>query len=402
MYLVLGLGISGKAVIEHLLEKGEKVAAFDDRAEVCAECEVAIQNSLEGVSELIISPGVRLSHPLVQEAIRCKVPVTGEVEFGLRQMSQVCIGVTGTNGKTTVTEMIAHGLRELNRPVYLLGNGGVPLISHVGKMEKDAVVVLELSSFQLETMKTKALDAAIILNITDDHIDWHGSFENYAKAKWRIKELLKPGGKLLVNDLVHSSHPIVFKAGSQCAIEGYVFPELFFEGVRGHHLENLLAVLWALKQLQVPYEAGKKALKSYKVQEHRIEFVRKIADVPYYNDSKGTNTDATLRAVQSFDQPIWLIAGGVDKGLDFSLWREPFLGKVKGLFLIGQAAETIEKQLQGFFTRRCVSLEEAVAQAASVASQGELVLLSPGCSSFDQFRSYADRGNRFKEAVMKL
>lgn len=388
--------------MEHLLERGESVVAFDDRPEACANYKVPIQNSLEGVSELIISPGVRLSHPLVQEAVRRNVPVTGEVEFGLRQISQICIGVTGTNGKTTVTEMIAHGLRELKRPVYLLGNGGVPLISYAGKMERDAIVVLELSSFQLETMKSKALDAAIILNITDDHIDWHGSFDNYARAKWRIKELLKLRSKLLVNDQLQLSHPIVFKAGSTCTIENETFLESFFEGVRGHHLENLLAALWALNQVNVPYEEGKRVLKSYKVQEHRIEFVRKIGDVPYYNDSKGTNTDATLRAVQSFDQPIWLIAGGVDKGLDFSLWREPFAGKVKGLFLIGQAAGKIERQLEGFFSKRCGSLEEAVSLAAEKASSGELVLLSPGCSSFDQFRSYADRGDRFKEAVMKL
>jgi UDP-N-acetylmuramoylalanine--D-glutamate ligase len=408
LYFILGLGISGKAVVDYFLEKGETVLGFDDRKEVCekvlSDCKnLILQETLEGVTRMVISPGISKNHPLVKEAKKQQIEVIGEVELALEQGVPFCLGVTGTNGKTTVTEMIAFALKELKYPVYLLGNGGVPVISFVGKMEKEAIVVLELSSFQLETMKTKGLDAACILNITEDHIDWHGSFEAYREAKWKIASLLKSPSKLLVNHNLGSHSYPTFKVDKEfCDIGGDLLPLSFFDGVLGHDLENLLAALWMLKQVGVSFEEGKTVLKRYKKAEHRIEFVRKIAEVSYYNDSKGTNTDATLRAVESFQQPIWLIAGGVDKGLDFSFWKKPFEGRVKGVLLIGQAAQTIEKELQGFLTKRCVSLEEAVETAAQLASSGEIVLLSPGCSSFDQFSSYADRGDRFKKAVMRL
>ncbi len=408
MNFVLGLGISGRAVIEYFCKIGKTVLAFDDRKEAREKAisdykNVIIQEDLKGVDRLIISPGISMNHPLVKEAFLKGIDVVGEVEFALEMIPQKCVAVTGTNGKTTVSEMIAFALKELNFPVYLLGNGGTPVISYVGKMEKEAIVVLELSSFQLETMRRLSLDAACILNITQDHIDWHGSFEAYAEAKWKIAKLLKPFGKLLVNGNIAKEGVYQFKVEREgCQIGEDWLPLSFFGETRGHHLENLLATLWMLKQLGIPFDRAISVLKRYKRQEHRIEFVRKIAEVSYYNDSKGTNTDATLRAVQSFEEPIWLIAGGVDKGLDFSHWKAPFEGKVKGVLLIGQAAEKIEKQLDGIFTKRCVSLEEAVELSAKLASSGELVLLSPGCSSFDQFSSYADRGHRFKEAVMRL
>jgi len=435
--LILGLGLSGRAAAKLLLSKGAQVSAIDknfeqlsSHAEVVRLKEAGLKFFAEDISLqmsdydlLIISPGIAPSHPAVQAAAKLNIETIGEIELACRFISNPCLGITGTNGKTTVTLMVSHVLNACGIKARALGNVGIPLCMEVIEKTNSAeVFVLELSSYQLETMQAKILDAAVILNITPDHLDRYSGMEDYARAKARIGNCLKPQGVFYLDEGSYLNFPHLFKdktinlygQGPGCVLRSEVDFVYFKEKIlyewpaeyRGkftHDVENALAAFALCQTFGVKGSQFLKALQSFKKPPHRLEFVDVINGVSYYDDSKGTNLDAVIKAVSFLPGQIILIAGGVDKGAAYTPWIKAFEGKVKLVVAIGQAAHKIKQDLgEKVSVELCASMEEAVSFAAFKARKGESVLLSPGCSSFDMFRDYAHRGDVFKNNVKSL
>lgn len=409
MHVVLGLGVTGRAVAEFLLDRNEKVvgieknlnekhkALLDKGLKVFGEGDFT---PLEKGGTLHLSPGIPHTHPVVKEAKRLLMSLIGEIEFALQYCKRPLVGVTGTNGKTTVTLLVDHVLNKCGIPSEPLGNIGMPLIS---KIDGDKVGVLELSSYQLEEITTRALKGAALLNITPDHLDRYESFQAYAATKFHIQNLLLPDGKFIVEretaknfqSLIHNT-PTIYSAED---------PYFLDEGKRNksHDRENLIAAFLLTQIFGVSEKEFLEAVKSFKKPPHRIEFVRELNGITFWDDSKGTNIDATLRAVEVMEGPVVLIAGGVDKGYPYTSWGIPFKGKVKEVICFGEAKDKIRSDLSGFVPSSTVmSLNEAVQYAYKLGDKGDHVLLSPGCSSFDMFRDYMDRGEQFKSLVRSL
>lgn len=411
--LVIGLGISGLSAARLLLRSQFTVKAIDRRAdelfkntevqslikegvELCASHHCLCLQSFDLV---VVSPGVAPDHPAAAAARKMGIEVIGEIELACRFLSHYMIGVTGTNGKTTVTKMIGHVLNVCGIPARVLGNGGVALSSEVQNL-KGEVVVCELSSFQLETMTSKVINVGAILNITPDHLDRYSDMESYAKAKWKLLECIKPNGKIYVSEQVKRK----YGNPMNCVKENIEF--LCFDHYKSplnHDEENYFAAKAVCLEAGVAPLQFDQAVKSFQKPPHRIEFVRKLRGVYFYNDSKGTNLDAVVRAVESMPGPVVLIAGGKDKGIEFDDWCLPFKGKVKIVIAIGEASGKIFKDLNKavpvIFHN---TLESAVKKASSIANEGDNVLLSPGCASFDMFKDFEERGNCFKECVWLL
>lgn len=398
--VVIGAGISGRAAAQFLLARGKKVTVVDrnpqqltffessDRLHIALEEEFT---DWQDVDEVILSSGIRPCHPLAQGKT-----VIGEAELALRTCGQRCVGITGTNGKTTVTLLVVHVLNCVGIPARALGNIGSPLTEYFLKPKSEEVLVVELSSYQLETLHARVFDGGVILNITPDHLDRYDSFEAYAAAKCRLERCLKPGAPLFI----HAEGEAVFghllqeKKMISCVEQGFK---------NRHDHENNSAAWELVKLFGVTWEQFLAGVESFQKPPHRIEFVGKWRGVSYFNDSKGTNLDAVIRAVESMEGRVLLIAGGVDKGASYEAWMAPFAKKVKKIFTLGEAAAKMEKELTSHFEMApCASLEEAVRRASSEASEGESVLLSPGCASFDMFRDYVHRGEEFKRCVIKL
>jgi UDP-N-acetylmuramoylalanine--D-glutamate ligase len=433
--LILGLGASGKASARFLIEKGYEVIGVDSKEEVIksdpdvqslkAMGAVFVCDSepvdFSGISFVVPSPGVPSSHPFFQEAIKRKIPVIGEAELAFQHMKQRAVAITGTNGKTTVTLLIEHILQSSGRKARALGNIGIPLTSYFLKPDPEEIVVAELSSYQLETMQTPVFDAAVLLNITPDHLDRYPSMLDYAHAKARLQHCVKPGASFYVFSPILSEFSSLFHTpyltfgtdqDSDLKLEGqevrfheeieYLLPIGYRE--KGMHDRLNALAAWALcKELGVKADEFIQHLTTFKKPAHRIEFVRRINGVDYFDDSKGTNIDAVIQAVGTMKGPVILIAGGVDKGASYLPWKHCFSGKVKQIFAIGQAATKIQGELGLFFNVRIVdSLAKAVSEASALAATGDQVLLSPGCSSFDMFRDYAHRGNEFQKFVSLL
>lgn len=368
-------------------KRGDTVFVHDDKL-------IPFTGDLSSIDQVVVSPGVPRTHPLYREAVQRGIEVIGEVELACRSIRTPVVAVTGTNGKTTVTQLIEHIYIHAGRPVKLLGNGGVPLTSEIGAVT-DETIVLELSSFQLETMSCPIIDAAAVLNITPDHLDRYAGMEEYAKAKMHIRHCLKRGGALFVEEQTLKQYGYLLE-GFPCTPYG---PSL--NDQKTHDVENFIAASALCRHMGIPSEKILAAYESFRKPPHRIEFVEKIAGVSYYNDSKGTNLDAVIRCVESLPSPIILIAGGVDKGAPYTSWIKPFQGKVKMILTLGQAAPLIERDLQSHFPlRRCRDLPEAVSAATKLSVAGDQIVLSPGCASFDMFRDYAHRGEEFKRLVL--
>lgn len=439
--LVVGLGKSGRAAALFLRRQGAQVTVSDIRSaealgkDIPALLEegIAVEAGGHGLLTfrrqdlIVVSPGVPLDTPELVQVRTFGLPIIGELELASHYLKGKSLAITGSNGKTTTTALCGEILKAGGLPVEVGGNIGVPVIALVGESRDDGWSVLEVSSFQLETAYRFHAEIAVILNVTPDHLDRHGTFENYAAAKERIfasqtaedalvlnadddvtsrmaartkSRIFWFSGKRVVRQgaFVHEG-AVVFRASEQAA------PEFILKvgniPLKGHHnVENVLAAVCAARLAGVEPEAIRKAVESFKAVEHRLEFVAEINGVDYYNDSKATNVDAAAKAIGAFPKGIHLILGGKDKNSDYRQLRALLEEKVKTVYTIGAAAEKIETHIYGAVpVVSAGTLDQAVAKAAEAAQPGEVVLLAPACSSFDQFENYEHRGQAFKELI---
>ncbi|MCE2983299.1 MAG: UDP-N-acetylmuramoyl-L-alanine--D-glutamate ligase [Parachlamydia sp.] len=428
--LILGMGISGRSAARFLTAKGANVCGVDKNAlQLSTHPDiVSLKNfclvdesdcpPLRNFNLAVLSPGINSEHPLVRQAMQEGVEVVGEIMLGCRYAWQKILGITGTNGKTTVTLLVTHALNAAGLPAKALGNVGVPFSQELLSAQPDDIFVLELSSYQLEQLEGAFLDQGVLLNITPDHLDRYKSMDDYAQAKLRIASCMKPSRKLWIEEKSYGNYTASVPSSNRygyhsgCALytdlhhlyfEGrsFVLPP-GLQGKKSHALENFLAAFALCQSQGVTYAQFAASYASFKMPSHRIEFVLEKEGVRYYDDSKGTNIDAVLRAVESIEGKLILIAGGVDKGSSYTTWIEPFKNKVKCICAIGQAAGKIESQLaHAIPVTSFATLEEAVSGAARLALKGEAVLLSPGCASYDMFKDYAHRGDVFQQYVKR-
>lgn len=434
--LVVGLGKSGMAAYELLKKMGALVSLYDGNKEMKIESvDVPLylgdlpEEMFSGFDCAVFSPGVPLDIPVARYLIRNRVPVIGEIELAwLVERGQV-MGITGTNGKTTTTTLTGEIMRAYNQKTFVVGNIGNPYTKEVLKSEKDSVTVAEISSFQLETIDTFSPKVSAVLNITPDHLNRHGTMENYIDAKISITknqgadqlcvlnyedEVLRERARhMRCRTLFFSSRRKLsqgmYKDGNGnlvMAEDGRVILNQKETRLPGdHNAENIMAALMMVFEMGVPKELAVEVVRNFQPVEHRVEFVKSVNGVDYYNDSKGTNPDAAIKGIQSMDRPTVLIGGGYDKGGDFSEWIRSFDGRVKRLLLLGATKERIAQNAKdcGFTDYQFVdTLEEAVSTASELAAAGDAVLLSPACASWDMFDSYEQRGNMFKELVNGL
>lgn len=438
--LVVGLGKSGLAAARLLHSKGARVTVSDAKAQAelgqeistLLDMGVVIETGAHGERTfreqdlIVVSPGVPVDAPQLQQARTLGIPVIGEVELACRYLKGKVIGITGSNGKTTTTTLVGEILKANGFKTQVGGNIGTPVTAMVEGSDEQTWSVLEISSFQLETVETFAPYIAAILNITPDHLDRHGDFATYAAMKARIFEFQSRADYAVLNQADEACRAIAEKVQSNVhwfatmPIRGkgaYVeADEIVWHGeyeqtimpvaeipLKGsHNVENVLAAV-AVSML-AGCDAGKvrAAIKNFKAVEHRLEFVAEINGVEYFNDSKATNVDATIKALESFPKNIHLILGGKDKGSDYTVLRKLIDERVKRVYTIGSAAEKIESHLTGAPLTSAKTLDRAVEIASGSAAPGDVVLLAPACASFDQFQSYEHRGRRFKELVQMM
>lgn len=407
LYIVLGLGLSGRSAVRFLLANEKNVVAIDDSLIMDDELTSYQARGVQFLSKidtkllaeavcLVKSPGIPETHPVVSKAISLEVPVIGDVELVVRSLvNKPCVGVTGTNGKTTTSLLIGHLLQSVGKNFKVCGNVGVPITDVVLEDEFDGVVI-ELSSYQLETLHSPFLDVAVILNITPDHLDRYPSFEEYQSAKLKIFSLLKDGGEGVAHkelESVVNDHVILYGGG-------LTLPKHDTEHFKGYELDNIEAAFHVCRHFGFIDDQLSDALFTFKKPPHRIEFVGRASGVSYYNDSKGTNIDAVEKAVSAMDGSVILIAGGVDKGTSYLSWIKCFSNKVKKICAIGEAAPKIKMQLGEKLPIEIFDgLHQAVLDAVNVSEPGDNILLSPGCASFDMFRNYQHRGDEFKRIV---
>ena len=440
--LVVGLARTGVATALFCAARGAAVTATDSRSEADVGQETSARMRTAGVNvelgghqeqtflqqDLIVpSPGVPADAPLLQAARAKGVTVWSEIELAYRFRQGKLIGITGSNGKTTTTSLVEHILRTAAFPTILTGNIGTPLISCVDSMTHDTVTVVELSSFQLELIQEFRTDISVFLNLTPDHLDRHHSMELYSKAKARIFENQREEDFAILNaddpattPLAPTRPRVYWFSRKQRAAQGaflrgddIVFRDEGQEEVvlrrqevplpGTHNLENVLAAIAAARLAGAGAKAIAEGARSFAGVEHRLEFVREINAVRYYNDSKATNVDAALKALDSFSGRILVILGGKDKGSDYTELQKPLRERAILALLIGAAADKIESQIFGSVAiERAGTLDHAVEIASQAARPGDVVLLAPACASFDQFQNYEHRGRVFKGLVHEL
>ena len=439
--LVVGLGKSGLAAALFLRRRGAQVTVSDIRsAEALAKDIPALLD--EGIMVeagghglltfrrqdlIVVSPGVPLDTPELVQVEAFGLPVIGELELAARFLKGNAIAITGSNGKTTTTALVGEILESAGLPTLVGGNIGVPVVSLIDKSTEDTWSVLEVSSFQLETTEQFHPVVAVILNITPDHLDRHGSFENYALAKERIFAAQTEKDFVVLNadnaraaasatrsvarifwfSIEHSvpmgawvdEGHVLFRFSPDAQPES-VMPLSSIPLKGAHNIENVLAAVCASRLAGASAAAIYRAVGSFKAVEHRLEYVATLNGVEFYNDSKATNVDATSKAIAAFSSGIHLILGGKDKNSDYTQLADLLRSRVRSVYTIGSAAPKIESQLRGIVSlHSCETLDRAVSAAAAAAHPGEIVLLAPACSSFDQFESYEHRGRIFKELV---
>jgi UDP-N-acetylmuramoylalanine--D-glutamate ligase len=439
--LVVGLARTGLATALFCAARGARVTATDTRAEKeLGDSTASLRNAGVGLefgghrqelildADLIIpSPGVPADAPLLRSARAKGVTIWSEIELAGRFLKGRLIGITGSNGKTTTSSLIEHILRSAGFSTILAGNIGTPLISSVDKSSDKSVTVAELSSFQLELIETFRPNISVFLNLTPDHLDRHHTLESYGAAKARIFENQTEADNAILNADDPGTTPYAptkpqvywFSRKQRVAQGAFVKEnEILFrrDGVEepvlqltdiplagAHNVENVLAAVAATRLVGAEPAAIAKGVRSFAGVEHRLEFVAEIGGVRFYNDSKATNVDATLKALDAFPGRILIILGGKDKGSDYTLLQAPLREKAILALLIGAAAGKIEKQIAGSVAiEQAGTIERAVETAAHAARAGDIVLLAPACASFDQFQNYEHRGRVFKELVHQL
>jgi UDP-N-acetylmuramoylalanine--D-glutamate ligase len=438
--LVVGLARTGVATSLFCAARGAAVTATDSRGEAEVGGEIAklraanVSLELGGHQEqtflrqdlIIPSPGVPVDAPLLQAARTNGVTIWSEIELAYRFRQGKLIGITGSNGKTTTTSLVEHILRA-SFPTILAGNIGTPLISCVARMTQDTVTVVELSSFQLELIQEFRTDISVFLNLTPDHLDRHHSLELYSKAKARIFENQREEDFAILNaddpgttPLAPTRPHVYWFSRKQRAAQGaflhgddIVFRSDGREEIvlkrdevplpGAHNLENVLAAIAAARIAGASAKAVAEGVRSFAGVEHRLEVVTEINGVRYYNDSKATNVDATLKALDAFPGRVLVILGGKDKDSDYTVLQAPLREKAILALLIGAAASKIESQIAGSVAIESAgTLDHAVEIASQAARAGDIVLLAPACASFDQFENYEHRGRVFKALVHEL
>ena len=440
--LVVGLARTGLAAARVLAGRGAFVTVTDSRApwELRADIRELLahkigielgqhrEESFLNQDLIVVSPGVMPEMPQLQAARQKGIPVVPEVEAASWFLESPIIGITGSNGKTTTTSLLGEILESSNFPAFVGGNIGVPLISAVGDVPRDAFVVTELSSFQLEAIQTFRPRVAVMLNITPNHLDRHPTLEAYVQAKSQIFKNQTADDYAILN----ADDPTVMKLATSTVARKMFFsrhkelPEGVFVAdghiyyrvgnlerlllgtrdilLRGDfNVENVLAASAAACVLGADFEAIRRAIAAFRGVEHRLEFVREIHGIQFLNDSKATSVDATTKALTAFNRGVHLILGGKGKGAPYAPLRALLEGRVRAVYLIGAAAERIARELRGAVELiHCGDLETATREAYAHAVSGDAVLLSPACASFDQFQDYEQRGRAFKEVVARL
>ena len=440
--LVVGLGKSGVASALFLRSRGAQVTVSDSKPQEQLSEEIPIlldhgiiietgghgERTFHGQDLIVVSPGVPADSPPLVQARALGEPVIGEIELAAQFLPKNIVAITGSNGKTTTTTLTGEIITAGGYPTRVGGNIGTPAISLVDTARPDSVIVLEVSSFQLETIQTFRPKVAVVLNVTPDHLDRHRTFETYVDAKARIFENQQADDFAVLN----ADDPVCVALASRTRAQVFWFSRknevrqgafvrdgrILFRDPAGqreimlvseiplkgtHNLENVLAAVCAGKLSGCNSEVIAEAVRNFKVVEHRLEYVATIRGVEYYNDSKATNVDATIKALESFPANIHLILGGKDKGSDYTVLNDLLRQRVKRVYTIGAAAEKIESQVKGAAEIvHAESLDSAVQRASASAQPGDIVLLAPACASFDQFRNYEHRGKVFKELVQRL
>lgn len=443
-YLVAGTGISGIGAANLLLKIGADVTLYDGNEKLNKdeiknkllknETDVVLgelpEELIKKTDVMILSPGIAIDAPFVNKVRDNNVEIWGEVELAYRCAKGRLIGITGTNGKTTTTALTGEIMKNYFKEVFVVGNIGIPYTNTALDTTEDSVTVAEISSFQLETIKEFHPAVTAVLNITPDHLNRHYTMENYTNVKLSIAKnqtetevcvlnyedtILRSEAGKLKNRVVFFSSKSDLKEGVCLNGEDIVYRENGAETVICnvhsmklvgiHNVENVMAAAAIAMNMGVPPEIIRETIKNFNSVEHRIEYVTTKDGVIYYNDSKGTNTDASVKAIEAMTKQTVLIAGGYDKGSEYDEWIEAFDGKIKKLILLGatkqKIAETAERH--GYHDYEFAdTLEEAVKRASDAAQAGEVVLLSPACASWDMFKSYEERGKLFKEYVNNL
>ncbi len=439
--LVVGLGKSGVASALFLKANGARVSVSDTKSgdELRNEIPVLLDHGItvetgghgertfRGQDLIVVSPGVPVDAPLLAQARSLGEVVIGEIELASRFLPGPIVAITGSNGKTTTTTLTGEILTAAGMPTLVGGNIGTPAISLAERAKPETVIVLEVSSFQLETIQTFHPKVAVVLNVTPDHLDRHRTLDVYVDAKVRIFEnqrgedfaVLNADDPICVTMAARTQAQVFWFSRQKEVQQGAWVREgniLFRNGSRqreimpasevplkgAHNLENVLAAACAGALMGCSPEVIRQAVMAFKAVEHRLEFVATIRGVDYYNDSKATNVDATIKALESFPANIHLILGGKDKGSDYTVLNDLLRQRAKRVYTIGAAAAKIESQIKGVEVVHAETLENAVRKANAAAQPGDVVLLAPACASFDQFKSYEHRGKMFKEIVRGL
>lgn len=446
-FIVLGTGISGVAATELLVEGGYPVLLYDgnegikeseirEKSEALAQVEIVLgdltQEQIERYDTAVLSPGVPIDSPIVEKIKRAGLSIWGEVELAYAFERGRVLAVTGTNGKTTTTSLLGEIMKNYQEDVKIVGNIGIPYTSVARASTKRTITVAEISSFQLETVHEFRPEVSAILNITPDHLNRHHTMEQYIREKERIAEkqdetqtcILNYEDPVLREFAKEVTAKVVYFSSRSKLSEGiYLDGDTIVWAWKGtktvvcqikelqligrHNYENVMAATAMALSFGVPMEKIKEVLVRFVAVVHRIEYVVTKRGICFYNDSKGTNPDAAIQAVQAMGRPTLLIGGGYDKNSSYEEWTSTFAGKVKKLVLLGATREKIaESAIKTGYKREDIvfveSLKEAVKVCYDSAESGDAVLLSPACASWGMFRNYEERGDMFKELVKTL